>query len=100
LLEGQRRRKDAGPVAIDDWRRRRGRSTRLAILEALRVIEPAKQSHVESGHYGQSNRDTRVTGRDIATYLHLHPTTVNTHLKQLRVLGIIDKRNRLAPGVQ
>lgn len=100
LLEAQRRRKGMRPIAIDDWRLRQGRSTRLAILEALRVLEVKKESHLESSLYGRAERDSRVTGREIATYLHMHPTTVNAHLKQLRTLGIIDQRNRLSPGVQ
>jgi hypothetical protein len=100
LLEGQRRRRKVGSIAIDDWHLRRGRSTRVAILEALRVLELKKQSHPESSLNGQASRDSRVTGHEVATYLHLHPTTVNAHLKQLRALGIIDQRNRVAPSAQ
>ena len=76
-----------GAIAVDDRRHRQGRSTRLAILEALRVLEIKKQSHSESSLHGRVERDSCVTGREIGTYLHLHPTTVNAHLKQLRVLG-------------
>jgi DNA-binding transcriptional ArsR family regulator len=71
----------------------RGRSTRLAILEALQNVQehercqPLDDAH---GAVSRLEREPRVTGRELASRLQLHPTTVYAHLKQLRRLGIIE----------
>jgi hypothetical protein len=90
LLEAQRRRIDRDSQVENDRRLRRGRSTWLAIVEALQVLQMQKQSETERRRGTKSTGSSRVTGHEVAAYLHLHPTTVNGHLKLLRALGIID----------
>ena len=71
----------------------RGRSTRLAILEALEALQEQERRQPVDNEYeaaSTSGREPRVTGRELASRLHLHPTTVYAHLKQLRTLGIIE----------
>jgi DNA-binding transcriptional ArsR family regulator len=93
LLEAQRRRSGADSRQLNDRRFRRARSTRLAIVEALHVLLMQKQFEGENDRGGRGKCGLRVTGREIAAYLHLHPTTVNGHLKTLRAVGIIDQKN-------
>jgi hypothetical protein len=89
LLEAQRRRSDRGAVGANDRRLTRGRSTRLAIIEAVQVLKDQRLAELGHGLPLGSRQHSRVTGYEVATYLHLHPTTVNRHLKQLRALGMI-----------
>jgi hypothetical protein len=72
----------------------RGRSTRIAILEALESFQKQENRQPLDGACGsvsKSGREPRVTGRELASRLRLHPTTVYAHLKQLRTLGIIEQ---------
>ncbi len=90
LLEAQLRRSDRGRAGANDRRLRRGRSTRLAIIEAVQVLKVQRQSELEHDLLRGCTQYYRVTGHEVAAYLHLHPTTVNRHLKQLRALGMIE----------
>jgi DNA-binding transcriptional ArsR family regulator len=90
LLEAQRRRSNKGAVEVSDRRLRRGRSTRLAIVEALQVLKVQKQSELETGRLPGRRQHYRVTGHEVAAYLQLHPSTVYGHLKQLRAAGVIE----------
>lgn len=90
VLDAQRRRAHTRPVPETDRRLRRGRNTRLAVVEALQALQIGPPPEEVSSTGGRHRRASRVTGREIATYLHLHPTTVCTHLRQLRALGIIE----------
>ena len=85
LLEGrlltQRR---VGRTEVDR-RILRGRTTTLAILEALESV----YGHAHDGVSGVEENGPRVSARELASRLQLHPTTVYAHLRQLRALGII-----------
>lgn len=90
LLDAQRMRTTTTPPPLTDRRTARGRTTRLAILEAFQTLQSADNDAVErvSDHLVQ--REHRTTAKIIAETLHLHPTTVYGHLKQLRVQGLIE----------
>ena len=79
------------PLPLTDRRVLRGRTTRLAVLEALQLLR-ARQSDdlVQDGDSAGRSGGHRITARMIADTLHLHPTTVYGHLKQLRAQGIIE----------
>jgi DNA-binding transcriptional ArsR family regulator len=89
LLEAQRMRTN-NPLSPTDRRVARGRTTRLAILEALQALTRDQSSDPDqNGDIGWAS-GRRVTGRMLAATLHLHPTTVYNQLKQLRALGILE----------
>lgn len=96
LLEAQRLRTHDGRAPQTDppmdRRRARGRTTHLAILAALQADEAQpdrpdqhapdpEQAGTSTGAAGQ-----RVTARELAAQLHLHPSTVYAHLKQITLL--------------
>jgi hypothetical protein len=92
LLEGRLLTPHQQPCPETDRRVMRGRSTRLAILEALETLQERRQP-VDNAQQAasMSGRELRVTGRELALRLQLHPTTVYGHLKQLRSLGVIEQ---------
>ncbi len=93
LVDSLRLRQTGSPLPPTDRRIARGRTTRLAILEAVRT---RGHTHVQPPEMNGSDcsalqtRTRRVTGRELAAQLHLHPTTVYAHLKQLQAQGAID----------
>jgi DNA-binding transcriptional ArsR family regulator len=91
LLEAQRRRPHETPLPATDRRVMRGRNTRLAIIEALHVLQTVQVSPggVEACTHTLQSPKQQVTGRQLADYLRLHPRTVYAHLKQLRATGLI-----------
>lgn len=89
LLEAQRLRTNA-PLSPTDRRVARGRTTRLAILEALQALLGDQSSDPDQDGDILRVSGRRVTGRMLAATLHLHPTTVYSHIKQLRAMGIIE----------
>jgi DNA-binding transcriptional ArsR family regulator len=92
LLEGRLLTQRRRPCPETDRRVMRGRSTRLAILEALEALqEQERRQPLDNAHKAASSsgREPRVTGRELASRLQLHPATVYAHLKQLRTLGVI-----------
>jgi DNA-binding transcriptional ArsR family regulator len=95
LLEGRLLTPRQRPCPETDRRVMRGRSTRLAILEALEALQEQEcRRSVDTAQEAASTsgREPRVTGRELASRLQLHPTTVYGHLKQLRTLGIIEQQ--------
>jgi DNA-binding transcriptional ArsR family regulator len=68
----------------------RGRTTRLAILEALQLPRARQSDDLVRDDDRAERTRHRITARMIADMLHLHPTTVYGHLKQLRAQGIIE----------
>jgi DNA-binding CsgD family transcriptional regulator len=93
VLEGQLLTRSRGSRPQVDRRVMRGRSTTLAILEALETLQEHEhcQPPVDTcGAVSGSGREPQMTGRELASRLQLHPTTVYAHLKQLRALGIIE----------
>jgi DNA-binding transcriptional ArsR family regulator len=90
LLEGRLLTPRQRPCPETDRRAMRGRSTRLAVLEALEALQERRQP-VDNAHEvaWTSGREPRVTGQELASRLQLHPATVYAHLKQLRALGVI-----------
>lgn len=106
LVEAQRLRKNAGyaPQAQahthqacvrqadaqqTDRRRARGRTTRLAILEAIHACEDQCAPDLEQEGTRAQASSSRVAVRALAAQLHLHPATVYAHLKQLSAEGIM-----------
>lgn len=90
--EGRWRTRHHGLEPPFDRRIQRGRSTALAVLEALETLQ--QQAHEQVVEWTQQNvarpvRKPRVTGRALASRLQLHPATVYAHLKQLRAWGIV-----------
>ncbi len=90
LVEALRLRYNDSPLPPTDRRIARGRTTRLAILEAMRTRTRADGHARETDDTAPRTRSRRVIGREIAAQLHLHPTTVYAHLKQLQVQGLIE----------
>ena len=91
LLDAQRLRTNSVPLPLTDRRVLRGRTTRLAILEAFQLIRGRQSDDpVRGGDKAERTGGHRITAQMIADMLHLHPTTVYGHLKQLRVQGIIE----------
>jgi DNA-binding transcriptional ArsR family regulator len=84
LLDAQRRRAPNTPRSVTDRRLAHGRTTRMAILEAWQALVTDRTS-VDTPPRGLR----RMIGRELAAQLHLHPTTVYAHLKQLEAQGII-----------
>src|SRR5690348_15557387 len=65
----------------------RGRTTTLAVLEALETLQEPTHTHaIERSKQSVSRpvRQLRVTGRALAARLQLHPATVYANLKLLR----------------
>lgn len=91
LLDAQRLRTNSMPLPLTDRRVLRGRTTRLAVLEALQQLRTRQPDDLaqDTDRAGQSG-GYRISVRMIADMLHLHPTTVYGHLKQLRAQGIIE----------
>ena len=91
LLEAQRRRPQDTPLPATDRRVMRGRNTRLAIIEALQVLQTMQdeQPDVETPWSSIKPERQRITGRQLADYLRLHPRTVYEHLRRLRASGVI-----------
>ena len=91
LLDAQRLRTNSVPLPLTDRRVLRGRTTRLAILEAFQLIRGHQSDDpVQGSDKAERIGGCRITARMIADTLHLHPTTVYGHLKQLRAQGIIE----------
>jgi DNA-binding transcriptional ArsR family regulator len=90
LLDAHRMRTNTMPLPLTDRRVLRGRTTRLAILEAFQMLhsEPSGDLVQTTTRCEQSSH--HVTVQVIADTLHLHPTTVYSHLKRLRAQGIIE----------
>ena len=86
LLEGRLLTQRRSPQPEVDRRVLRGRTTMLAILEALET----EQGQTHDGVSGVEERAPRLSVSELAAQLQLHPTTVYAHLKQLRVLGVIE----------
>jgi DNA-binding transcriptional ArsR family regulator len=98
LLEGRLLTRHHYPLPEADRRVMRGRSTQLAILEALEALQArldCQHANVDHDAVGTQGSRHRVTGRELAAQLQLHPTTVYAHLKQLRALGVVDAKYRV-----
>ena len=93
-INGQRTQQNGAPIDTQaeprtDRRRAQGRTTQLAILEALQACEA--QCALDLAQEGARTQAPghRMTARTLAAQLRLHPSTVYTHLKQLSAQGII-----------
>jgi DNA-binding transcriptional ArsR family regulator len=91
LLDAQRLRTNGTPLPLTDRRVLRGRTTRLAVLQVLQELRGHQSDDLaRDGDSAGRSGGHRMTARMIADTLHLHPTTVYGHLKQLRAQGIIE----------
>ena len=90
LLDAQRLLTNDNLLLPTDRRVARGRATRLAILEVRQTLKHGRSVGLELDGDGTLRSGFRVTGSELAATLHLHPTTVYAHLKQLQALGIIE----------
>ena len=90
LLDAQRMRINTKPLPLTDRRVLRGRTTRLAILEAFQMLHSEPSGDLVQATTLCEQRRHRVTVQVIADTLHLHPTTVYSHLRRLRAQGIIE----------
>jgi hypothetical protein len=80
-------------VLATDRRRARGRTTRLAILEAVETYRHNQLDRLDP-RQSQMEAETltprpRTMAKCIAAQLHLHPATVYAHLQRLSTSGII-----------
>ena len=90
LLDAQRLRDNSMQLPPTDRRVLRGRTTRLAILEAIQQLRAGHSGDLVQDDDRAERTRHRITARMIADILHLHPTTVYGHLKRLRAQGITE----------
>jgi DNA-binding MarR family transcriptional regulator len=90
-VDAQRLRTNSTPLPLTARRVLRGCTTRLSILETLQQVRSRQSDDLaQDGDSGGRRGKHRISPRMIADTLHLHPTTVYGHLKQLRAQGIIE----------
>jgi hypothetical protein len=81
-----------------DRRCLRGRATRLAIVEALRSWNDQRASDQTGAGTSVVAGVRRVSGRALAAYLQLHPTTVYARLKRIQLLAaqeMLERQERM-----